>query len=188
MRMKRINLRKRPTMGFFDTALTVPISNARFSECRRYRYILRRIWDKTKPVVCWIMVNPSTAGARVDDQTIRKCVRYAKSWGYGGIVVVNLFAYRSRDPSALRRTPHPISEPAHPGRNDQIILKAVKEAGLVMAGWGENGVYLERNIEVLELLDGVQINHLGLTRKGNPGHPLFLPKDAEPLPLPRRRR
>ncbi|MDB5297796.1 MAG: hypothetical protein JWO31_3779 [Phycisphaerales bacterium] len=68
------------------------------SPCERYRYVLHRWWDESKPAVCWLMLNPSTADAATDDPTIRKCCGFARAWGAGGIAVVNLFALRATDP------------------------------------------------------------------------------------------
>ena len=79
--------------------------NATFSSCRAYRYSLSRIWDKKKKLVLLIGLNPSTADEKVDDPTIRRCVNYAKNWGYGGFLMVNLFAYRTTLPSShIKRT------------------------------------------------------------------------------------
>lgn len=71
------------------------------SGCGKYRYSLWRTWDKKLPKVMFIMLNPSTADAYEDDPTIRRCINFAKSWGYGGIVVGNLFAYRATNPKKL---------------------------------------------------------------------------------------
>jgi hypothetical protein len=75
--------------------------NALLSPCENYRYWLSRDWDDSLPIVTFIMMNPSTADATIDDATIRKCVGFAKAWGFGRIRVVNLFALRSRDPLDL---------------------------------------------------------------------------------------
>lgn len=71
------------------------IKDAILSEDRKYRYILSRTWDETKPTVLFIGLNPSTADEKTDDPTIRKCINYAKCWGYGKILMANLFAFRS---------------------------------------------------------------------------------------------
>ena len=68
--------------------------NAELSACGKYRYRLSRIWDDKKPLVLFIMLNPSTADAEQDDPTIRRCIAFAKNWGYGGFMAGNLFAFR----------------------------------------------------------------------------------------------
>lgn len=75
---------------------------AEFSGCGRYRYSLRRRWADGGPPACWIMLNPSTADAEKDAPTIRRCIGFSKAWGHNALVVVNLFALRSTDPTALR--------------------------------------------------------------------------------------
>src|SRR5207237_5457574 len=93
----------------FDTALGADgtglprLSGASFSRDRRYRYRLWRRWDAARPVVAFVMVNPSTADAGRDDPTIRRCIGFARSWGYGRLEVVDLFAYRGTDTRAPRR-------------------------------------------------------------------------------------
>jgi len=77
------------------------ISDAKLSVCRKYRYALWRIWDKSKPIVLFISLNPSTADEKEDDPTIRRCIGFAKSWGYGGLCMANLFAYRTKSPSEM---------------------------------------------------------------------------------------
>lgn len=84
------------------------IKSAIISECGKYRYSLSRIWDENKANVLFIMLNPSTADGDVDDPTIRRCIGFAKSWGYGGIYVGNLFAYRATDPKELLKVENPI--------------------------------------------------------------------------------
>ena len=143
---------------------------ATFSRDRRYRYRLWRRWDPVRPVVAFVMLNPSTADARHDDPTIRRCVGFARRWGYGGIEVVNLYSYRATDPRALRTVPDPVG----PG-NRRHIRRALRRAALVVLAWGANA----RG-------DGLgtvaQAHCLGLTRAGQPRHPLYLRRDVQPRP------
>src|SRR6266581_1349824 len=81
-----------------------------------YRYNLWRTWDRGKPQVTIIMLNPSTATDTVDDRTIKHCLDLAHAWQKGGIVVVNLFAWRARDPKELLQAPSPIGP-----KNDAYI-------------------------------------------------------------------
>ncbi len=68
--------------------------SAVLSDCGTYRYALGRIWNPTTPPALFIGLNPSTADARQDDPTIRRCIRFARDWGYGGLLMGNLYAYR----------------------------------------------------------------------------------------------
>ena len=90
--------------------MSIIYKNATFSNCRKYRYSLSRIWDKKKKLVLFIGLNPSTANEEVDDPTIRRCVNYVQNWGYGGLMMVNLFAYRVTLPSGLKKVKYPIGE------------------------------------------------------------------------------
>src|SRR5262249_6763346 len=104
---------------------------ATFSPCRRYRYALQRRWADG-PAVCWVMLNPSSADEHRDDPTIRRCVGFSQSWGYAGLVAVNLFASRTPDPAALWS----VADPVGPG-NDAAIRGAAAGASLVVAAWGD---------------------------------------------------
>ena len=69
-------------------------SHAVLDKTGQYRYWLWRLWDADLPHVCFCMLNPSKADAVTDDPTLRRCINFAKSWGYGSLSVVNLFAYQ----------------------------------------------------------------------------------------------
>ena len=79
------------------------------SPCERYRHALGRHWDNDKGFVLFIMLNPSTADAQQDDPTIRRCMDFAKRWGFGGIEACNLFDWRATDPKAVPRSKFAIS-------------------------------------------------------------------------------
>jgi len=152
--------------------------SAVISPCGKYRYNLSRVWNPYLPRVVFIMLNPSTADATHDDATIRRCISYARGWGYGSLHVVNLFAYRSREPRDLLTTLRPI------GRgNTQWILKCAQSASLVICAWGTRGG--DRGISVLRKLEqrGIKPMCLGKTKRGEPKHPLYLNKDLLPIPL-----
>ena len=103
-----------------------------FSSCRRYRYVLWREWGAGNPsYALFIGLNPSIADEIEDDPTIRRCVDYAKRWGYGALCVVNLFAFRATDPKDMKAEPRPIGR-----RNTSWILKMAQEAGVIVAAWG----------------------------------------------------
>jgi len=143
---------------------------ATFSRDRRYRYRLWRRWDRARPVVAFVMLNPSTADARRDDPTIRRCIGFARRWGYGGIEVVNLFAYRSTDPRLLRRLRDPVGRDNH-----RHIRRALRKAALVIVGWG---AWTVRS----PLEDLGRARCLGLTSGGQPRHPLYLRRDVQHVP------
>ena len=158
------------------------------SDCGRYRYRLTRVWDLGRPLMIWIMLNPSTADASQDDATIRRCTGFAWSWGHGGIVVLNLFALRATDPGELLTHPSPVAEPGpvpgHAGnRNDfEITSFASARDRRVVAAWGCHGTFMGRDREVLALLGNRPIECLGLTKEGHPRHPVRLRGDLRPVP------
>src|SRR5438128_11131670 len=118
-----------------DRLLATVIGGATFSRDRRYRYRLWRRWDRSRAVVAFVMLSPSTADAMHDDPTIRRCVGFARAWGCGGVDVVNLFALRATDPRALRKAADPIG-PA----NERHLRRAVRAAGLVVLAWGAHAM------------------------------------------------
>lgn len=137
-----------------------------------YRYTLRRIWDTALPQVMFVGLNPSTADETHDDPTIRRCVGFARRWGYGGIIVVNLFAFRATDPRVLRGAEDPVGP-----ENDQWIVWCQEEAARVVAAWGNGGTFRGRAEEVLPRLRepfALAINHTG-----QPAHPLFIRGEVE---------
>ena len=153
-------------------------SGAQFSRCRRWRYLLWRRWDEAKPVANFLMLNPSTADEFQLDPSCTRARNYAERWGYGGLIVTNVFGWRSTDPSQLRTVKDPV------GRgNDAAILKAAREAQLVVCAWGNHALHLERAQQVLELLRGVPLHCLKTNGCGQPAHPLYLSSTLRPRPL-----
>lgn len=152
-------------------------SGATFSPCRRYRFTLWRTWEPKFEPVAFIGLNPSTADEDVDDPTIRRCVDFAKRWGGGGLVMLNLFGWRSTDPKGLHTAVDPIGD-----GNDDAIRRTVRSARLVVAAWGFHGSLDARDVAVRELVkgEGVRLWRLGTTKDGHPRHPLYMP--AETLP------
>lgn len=141
-----------------------------------YRYYLTRRWAEGGRV-CWIMLNPSTADAERDDPTIRRCIGFSRDWGYGALSVVNLFALRATDPYELRRHTNPVGSGC-----DRHIDAEVERADLVIVAWGNHGALLGRGYEVALRIPRGRLNVLGMTSKGQPSHPLYLPKTAKPVP------
>ena len=152
--------------------------SALFDASGVYRYRLSRQWAAGGPTVVFVMLNPSAADAVRDDPTICRCIGLARSWGFGRLEVVNLFAYRSSSPDALRA----VSDPIGPENDDHLRAATAGEA-LVVAAWGNVGALRGRDRAVREML-GLQALHcLGVTLRGQPRHPLYVRGDTQPIPL-----
>lgn len=152
-------------------------SDAVFSEDRRFRYALVRRWNIGRSLVAFIGLNPSTADEVVNDPTVRRCIGFAESWGYGGLVMLNAFAFRATDPRDLKADAAPVG----PG-NDEAIVRYSARASLVVAAWGVHGAFLNRDSRIRRLFEevGIPLHVLGLTKGGFPKHPLYLPKNLTP--------
>lgn len=162
-----------PALGEDATAL--------FSPDRTYRYALTRRWDD-RPMAAFIMLNPSTADAFVEDATVRRCITRARRLGAGGLLVLNLFGLRSTNPDRLYTHPDPVGPD-----NDWTILGLLSDdqdpVGPVICAWGAHGAHLGRAARVLGLIAPyvAQPLCLGLTRGGQPRHPLYLRSDVRPI-------
>jgi len=143
-----------------------------------YRYTLWRCWEPDGPKVLFIMLNPSTADGTRDDPTIRRCRRFAQTWGYGGVEIVNLFALRATHPRDLRRSDQPIGS-----ANDGYVRAAVSEVARVVAAWGNHGGWMGRDRTVLRQLVSTPLFCLGRTRSGQPYHPLYRRQDTPLQPF-----
>lgn len=178
----------RITIGDVQTTLAIgePLkSGATFSPDKKYRYKLWRIWDSTKPKCSFIMLNPSTADAIVLDPTVRRCLDFARLWGYGSLIVGNIFALRSTDPKELYKSEDPIGT-----GNDEALLDIVKNSDIAITAWGTHGAFTKRGAKVLSMLlpDHVEkMAHLGFTNNGEPIHPLYQPKSEVPIKYQVRR-
>ena len=152
-------------------------SGADFSDDWVYRYRLWREWDDSLPSCLFVMLNPSTADATQDDPTIRRCIDYARRWGYGGLQIGNLFALRATDPHALRKARDPIGPD-----NNQWLIYMQRATDLTVIAWGTGFCdYLDRAERVLTMLSatsGKVLHCLGTTKNGSPRHPLYMPKTA----------
>lgn len=145
-----------------------------------YRYTLTRHWGPGE-MVTWVMLNPSTATAEVNDPTVRRCIGFSQDWGFGALTVVNAYALRSTDPAGLWR----VTDPVGPG-NDEAIRMAANRAIRVVVAWGAN-ITATRELRLARLLRDHAPVHLGLTKDGHPRHPLYVRGDVTPEPwLPRR--
>lgn len=142
----------------------------------RFRYLLSRSWIGDGRTVTFIGLNPSTADARQDDPTIRRCVGFAKCLGASTLLMVNLFGYRSTDPRALLTAEDPVGPD-----NDAWLERAVKQSDVAIAAWGNGGSLLNRGQRVAHTFAG-RLQALELTKGGMPKHPLYIRQSARPVP------
>ena len=154
-------------------------SGATFSPCRRWRYRLWRRWDASKPVANFLMLNPSTADEFKLDPTCSRARDYAERWGYGALVVTNVFGFRSTNPLLMKKARDPVG----PG-NDAAIVRAAHEAALVVCAWGNHGRLGDRSSYVSDLLkkNKIRSHALRLNANGEPAHPLYLPSRLQAQP------
>jgi hypothetical protein len=145
-------------------------SEALYSECEAYRYRLSRTWGEGARLAC-VMLNPSTATEVRNDPTIARCEGRARRAGFGGVDILNLFAFRATRPADLRKADDPVGE-----GNEVELLRTVERAGVILCGWGVHGGFLGAGDRMRSLLRarGLPLCHLGLTRHGQPRHPLYV--------------
>jgi hypothetical protein len=152
------------------------IRDARFADDAPYRYWLTRTWERRRPILGWCGLNPSTAGAVRDDQTIRRVVDFSDVWGYGGVVMLNLFALITTNPARLVQHADPI------GPENDEYLWALTDGIDVIACWG-GGVpdyWRPRARAIAHRLRRERTTfHLGLTKAGEPRHPSRLARSTE---------
>lgn len=173
---------------------------AEVSICGHYRYLLEQRWRSGAPLL-WVMLNPSIADAERDDPTIRRCRKWASRWGYGGMLVVNIYPYRSPDPGRLAAwlaSESTVELGRVRARNLETIREASAEAGKVVCAWGDGAPELDwvaaaqdalaeggRRHAMRGTLRWRRLYCLRLTASGNPTHPLArgkstVPASAEP--------
>lgn len=121
-------------------------------------------------------LNPSTADETKDDNTVRRCLDYARQWGFGGLCMTNLFGFRSTDPAIMIAEPEPVGPD-----NDRWLVQVAEQASMILCAWGTDGRHLGRSKAVLQLLREFPLHCLTITQDGEPGHPLYLRKDLKPL-------
>lgn len=159
-------------------------SSAVISDCGLYRYWLEREWGPGQPQV-FVMLNPSTADASVDDPTIGRCISFAKREGAGGLIVVNLFGLRATDPKALKGHADPIG-PDNAVNIGLALLQASVAGRPVICAWGANKnapdqatILVRRAHEFLS----ANLVCFGMTKDGQPRHPLYVKRDAPLVPF-----
>lgn len=159
------------------SAALCPMVGAVISRCEQYRYFLWRYWNHEHlPLLCFIMLNPSKADAVADDPTVRKCVGFARRHNFGGVDIINLFAYRATAPADMLRAHDAIGP-----MNDEYLIavtdRVVDNGGTVVCAWGNHGAGTERERHVIDMLAGIgiKLHTLRLNDDGTPAHPLMLP-------------
>lgn len=167
------------------------VKAARLSKCGRYRYTLERTWSDESAPVLFVMLNPSTADADIDDPTIKKCIGFAQRWGAGGISVVNLYAWRATKPKDLPSDRTAIGELTNVAcHNTFWIDHEARKASRIVVAWGANaGPIKYRAQSVYSSLRGMEsdyqscrrIEALRLTKDGHPWHPLYVPYETSPV-------
>lgn len=150
-----------------------------YSECGKYRFYLRRQWERGR-LICFLMLNPSTATELANDPTVERCERRARAMGFGGFIVVNLFAWRATNPADMKRQADPVGE-----WNNLYTLHAAAVSAMTVCAWGSHGGHLGRDKAVLAKLEaaGIRPYALRLTKGGAPSHPLYVPYDVVPRML-----
>lgn len=156
-----------------------------FSDCRRYRYWLTREISAKGVTVAFVMLNPSTADAEVDDPTIRRCMGFARAWGYGGIVVANLCPLRATNPKELPYSDGSMVDALV--RNIEVVehlMEGCFRSGDgyrdVFAAWGANRA-VRWYAPAVRPLHGKHLRCIDLTKGGFPKHPLYVKADTKPM-------
>lgn len=156
---------------------SAPEGFAVISDCGTYRYRLGRMWGRViDPTVMFVMLNPSTADATENDATIRRCVAFARDWGFGHLLVGNKFAFRATDPRVLKLAIARGDDAIGP-ENDQHLTHMAEIASTIICAWGLPG---GKEIPDALIPFRDKLHHLGFTKGGMPRHPLYLPSELKP--------
>lgn len=149
---------------------------AEFSDDRKYRYSLSIVWDSMRPPLVVIGLNPSVADQWQDDHTIRRCKGFSRSFGGGGLIMLNIFAFVSTDRSVLTK----IQDPVGPG-NTLEFLKHKSGESMIVAAWGKDAAKVNPG-RVKEVVQGIpKLYCLRLNADGSPEHPSRLPSALKPI-------
>ncbi|KAA2218276.1 DUF1643 domain-containing protein [Maribacter flavus] len=152
-------------------------SGALFSRDKKYRYALWRVWDTEAPSVMFIGLNPSTANENENDPTIRKVIKYAKDWGFGGVIMCNLFTYVSAYPEDLIHCKDSLEE------NIKVLNSAEWYCSHVVFAWGNFKIAEERAKKMKELFPHAMC--LVKNKNGSPRHPLYVKSKIKLIPYSR---
>lgn len=153
-------------------------TGATFDPTGCYRYLLWRSWEAQGLRIGFVMLNPSQADAVVNDPTIRRCIGFARSWGYGALEVMNLFAYRTAHPMELRHVADPVG-----AKNDRYLSGLGQRVDQIILAWGNGGRLHGRDRDAISLLGARTVYCLGITKLGQPRHPLYIRREVLPFPF-----
>ena len=179
-----------------------PNGHCEFSPCRKWRFTLWRNWSKEPDIeepdmfrglpkkkygtksdyLQVIGLNPSTADETINDPTVGRCIDFAKRWGFGGLCMTNIFAFRATDPDVMKAQPWPIGD-----ENDHWLNEVAKDAGMILCAWGSHGYFMDRGAKVTSALCQLYPTKtvaLSTTKSGYPGHPLYIRGETEPFSYP----
>lgn len=164
----------------FVTCMRQKGAAAVFTADLRMRYLLGRCWRQSEPVMTWIMLNPSIADEQQNDPTVERCCRRARLHGYGGVIVVNIFAFITPYPWVMKEA-HALGDDIIGPHNDAAIVHAARYAKKAVAAWGTDGALASRGTAVRALLasEGIPPYCLGTTKDGHPRRPLYVSYDTE---------
>ena len=152
--------------------------SASISSCGKYRWNLARVWGTGSRAV-FVLLNPSTADAHIDDPTLRRCISFAKRESCGSLTVVNLFALRATNPDLLLKADDPVG-----AENAHYIVEAIESADVIICGWGSKKIAEYESSKFVEKYGHRKLNCLARTKSGAPKHPLYVRGDAELLSYP----
>jgi hypothetical protein len=165
------------------------LRDARLSPDGSLRYWLRREWDIGCRIVVFIMLNPSWGDAKIDDATIKRCIAFARAWGYDGLRIVNLCSFRTHRPTEMYEyVLRTHSDPIAAGFDMKHVLDAIAhpDTALVVAAWGKVKPILEDRVRKISLAAewmGRPLHAIQLNLDGSPAHPLYLRGDLSPIPF-----
>lgn len=161
--------------------------NAIFSQDKKHRYFLSRVWNDTsgKKIVLFIMLNPSIADQNIDDPTIRRIKSFSVNWGYDGVFVVNLNSYITSNPLNLVSVDAQKEVTHHFEKNFAQIKEAMQMecVKLIVCAYGNNQYIQEIRIkEIYKIADELKINLYCIKKNkdNSPAHPLYLKSDLKP--------
>ena len=149
------------------------------SKCEKYRYKLTRTWDEDKGRVLFIMLNPSTANHIENDLTTIRCINFAEKWGYGGIMIGNVYPFRAKRPKDLRKwiKNYKYDSKYHKFYNQDRVIEMAEQADMIVCAWGCNNPGIPDWVDELGDLFYLELCKDDIT----PKHPLGnISKDAIP--------